>query len=183
MNLDLILENHQKWLNDEKAGVLANLRGANLEDADLVGANLSGANLSGANLSSADLSGADLDGADLEGADLVGANLSGANLSGANLEGANLDGANLDGADLYGCSGDRSYIKSIFVTEVYPITYTDSVLQIGCECHLIEDWWEFDDKKIMNMDGKTALKFWREWKDLLRMIIEKSPAKYYEEQD
>jgi uncharacterized protein YjbI with pentapeptide repeats len=182
MNLELILENHQKWLNDEKGGELADLEGANLYRANLRGANLYRANLEssnlrGANLSGANLSSANLSSANLNGANLRGANLSGANLSGANLRGANLYGANLYGANLSGCSGDRVYIKSIFVTDVYPITYTGSVLQIGCQCHPIEDWWEFDDAKIIGMNGKTALKFWREWKDMIKMIIEKSPAK------
>jgi uncharacterized protein YjbI with pentapeptide repeats len=172
MNLELILENHQKWLNDEKGGELADLEGA-----DLYGANLRGADLSNAILSNAILSNANLYGANLRGANLRGADLNNAILNNANLNRANLSGANLEGANLYGCSGDRSYVKSIFVTDVYPITYTDSVLQIGCERHPIEDWWEFDDDRIISMDGKTALKFWREWKDLLRMIIEKSPAK------
>ena len=103
---------------------------------------------------------------------LYGANLAHANLTDANLRGANLDGANLDG-----CAGDRVYIKSIFVIDVYPITYTSKVLQIGCQRHPMESWWEFDDKEILSMDGKTALKFWREWKETIKMIIEKSPAK------
>ena len=33
--LDFILEKHRKWLNDEKEGERANLRGANLRFADL----------------------------------------------------------------------------------------------------------------------------------------------------
>jgi hypothetical protein len=100
-----------------------------------------------------------------------------ANLWGANLERANLRGANLRDADLRGCSGDRGFIKSIFVSDVYPITYTKEVIQIGCERHKIDDWWEFDDKRILEMDGKKALKFWREWKDTIKTLIEKSPAK------
>jgi len=39
-----------------------------------------------------------------------------------------------------------------------------------------EDWWEFDDKKILEMDGKRALKFWRENKEFIKMAIEKFPA-------
>ena len=108
--LNIILEKHKKWINNEEGGERADLRGANLSganlsDADLRCANLSGANLSDAdlrcaNLSGADLSGADLSGADLRYADLSGANLSGANLRYANLSGADLSDANLSGADL-----------------------------------------------------------------------------------
>ena len=38
--LDLILEKHEKWLDNENDGERANLRGADLQDADLQGADL-----------------------------------------------------------------------------------------------------------------------------------------------
>jgi uncharacterized protein YjbI with pentapeptide repeats len=72
--LDLILEQHRLWLNND-GGKRANLSGANLSYANLSYANLSGANLSDANLSGANLSGANLSYAILSGADLSGANL------------------------------------------------------------------------------------------------------------
>jgi uncharacterized protein YjbI with pentapeptide repeats len=118
-----------------------------------------------------------LDGNGGERANLLDANLLDANLRGANLRGANLRGANLRGADLLGCVGERCFIKSIFASDVYPITYTKNILQIGCERHEIEEWWSFDDRRILEMDGRKALKFWREWKDTIRAIIENSPAK------
>ena len=74
--LNDILKNHKKWLDDEEDGERANLRSADLSYADLRGANLRGANLRSANLS---------------GADMRGANLSDADLSYANLRGANID--------------------------------------------------------------------------------------------
>jgi hypothetical protein len=191
-NLNKILDSHKDWLaggKGERANLSrANLIGANLIDANLSGANLSGANLIDANLSGANLSRANLIGANLGGANLIGANLGGANLScadlidanlsrcRANLSYANLGRANLIGANLSYCAGERSIIKSIFVSDIYPITYTNKVIQIGCERHCILEWWEFDDRRILEMDGKKALKFWREWKDTIKMIIEKSPA-------
>nr|WP_206877357.1 pentapeptide repeat-containing protein [Listeria monocytogenes] len=121
--LDIILENHGKWLlneGGERANLsnidlkntnlrFANLRGANLSYANLSYANLSyadlrRADLSGANLRRANLRGANLRGANLRGANLSYANLSYANLSGANLRGANLSGANLRGANLRGAN-------------------------------------------------------------------------------
>ena len=106
--LNKILENHSRWLND-CGGTQADLHGANLRVADLSRANLRGAslclaNLIGANLYRADLCGADLSGANLFGANLFGANLCGADLSGANLSAANLFGADLLGADLCGAN-------------------------------------------------------------------------------
>ena len=120
----IVLEKHEKWLNNELGGIRADLSGADIYGLDLRGANLYGANLiradlrvaylikadlreanlSGANLSGADLYEADLGGADLREANLSGANLSGANLSGADLRGADLSGADLRGADLRGAN-------------------------------------------------------------------------------
>ena len=104
------------------------------------------------------------------------ANFSRANLSDANLSGADLSRADLNRADLNSCTGNRSEIKSIFTFKTYPITYTDKVMQIGCERHELSEWWEFDDARIVKMDGKTALKFWRESKDIIKQIIELFPA-------
>ena len=153
--LDKIIEQHILWLNSDD-GSRADLRGADLSSADLSGACLSYADLSSANLSSA--------------------NLSGANLKYANLRDSYLKYANLRSANLRGTEGDLKFLKSVFL-EDYPITYTAEILQIGCQKHSIADWWMFDDKCILEMDGKTALKFWRKYKDFIKMAIELSPAK------
>jgi uncharacterized protein YjbI with pentapeptide repeats len=58
--LDKILNEHAKWLENPSAGKKADLSSANLAGVDLSSADLSGANLRYANLSGADLSGADL---------------------------------------------------------------------------------------------------------------------------
>ena len=84
--LNDILKNHKKWLEDEEDG----------ERANLIGANLSGGNLRCADLSDANLRGGNLSWANLSYADLRGANLSGANLRGANLSYADLRDADID---------------------------------------------------------------------------------------
>ena len=61
--LKQILEDHLKWINDEKGGKRANLTGVDLTGIDLHGANLYGANLFGADLTWADLTEVDLTGA------------------------------------------------------------------------------------------------------------------------
>lgn len=114
--------------------------------------------------------------ANLWGAYLRGADLRGADLRDASLRDANLWGADLGGADLRGAHGINDWVKCLQVDQ-YPITYTDTVLQIGCERHLISKWAEFDDKRILEMDGKAALKFWRKYKDWIFQTIELSPAK------
>jgi len=176
--LDDILEKHKLWLTDNKKGVRADLSRA---CAALWGAHLShnhlrSANLSHANLSHADLRGVDLSYANMSYANLSHANLSHANLSYANLSYTSLPCTNLSYANLMGVHGERRRIKSIFISNKYPVTYTDTVLQIGCERHYINEWWGFDDQRIIAMDNKTALKWWRKYKDMIRQIIEHSPA-------
>jgi hypothetical protein len=169
--LSAILAKHEAWVNVEDGGEMANLSGANLSEA-----NLSAADLRWADLSGADLSGADLSWANLSWANLSEANLSGANLSEANLSGANLRWANLSEADLRWASGNSRELRTLFVSEIYPIAYTSEYLQIGCERHLIANWWGFDNKRIEEMDGEKALFFWSKWKYILQTLIERNPA-------
>ena len=90
VNLEEILEKHEKWLNNKEGGEKANLSYADLTNANLRCANLIYADLTDTNLSCANLSYADLKYANLSYANLRGANLNGANLNGADLNGANL---------------------------------------------------------------------------------------------
>lgn len=78
--LDIILENHGKWLRNE-GGDRADLSNADLKNTNLRFANLRLAYLRGADLSNANLRGANLRFADLRGADLRFADLSYANLN------------------------------------------------------------------------------------------------------
>ena len=170
--LNEIVADHAEWLATAGAhGARADLSGADLTGADLTGVDLRSAILNGAKLS-----GAMLRHTKLTGAYLWGADLQGANLWYADLRSANLRGVNLRDAYLRSCSGNRAEVKSMSVIDVYPITYTADVLQIGCERHLISEWAQFDDDRIMKMNGSSAMRFWREWKDYIFMTIEKSPA-------
>ncbi len=108
-------------------------------------------------------------------ADLSGANLYGANLRAANLSDANLSGAYLSGANLYGATGNMREVKSLAI-DTYPVTYTATHLQIGCEHHPIADWWTFTRQKIAGMDGAKASTFWKTWKPVLQALISASPA-------
>ncbi|HFK0508026.1 TPA: pentapeptide repeat-containing protein [Listeria monocytogenes] len=97
--LDIILENHGKWLRNE-GGDRADLSNADLKNTNLRFANLRLAYLRGADLSNANLRGANLRFADLRGADLSNANLSNADLSNVNLSNANFRGVDLSDANL-----------------------------------------------------------------------------------
>ena len=66
-------------------------------------------------------------------------------------------------------------IKNAHVKGPWKISYTHDFLQIGCEGHLISEWWEFDDERISQMD-KKALTWWKESKSILKSVIEEFPA-------
>lgn len=73
--LSIILEKHQRWLNNDPDRKRADLRWANLRGDDLRWANLRHADLYEANLREVDLRHADLYEANLYGADIRGADL------------------------------------------------------------------------------------------------------------
>jgi uncharacterized protein YjbI with pentapeptide repeats len=141
----------------------ANLAHANLADAYLAGANLAGANLVHANLVDAYLAGAYLAGANLAGANLAGAYLAGAYLAHANLADAYLADANLAHAKWSG--GITINRAPLQLNGLHWMVYIlDDHMQIGCELHTLAEWAAFDDSRIVEMDGKDALRFWRNHK-------------------
>ena len=99
-----ILEEHSKWLENNKNGKCADLRGVDLSKEDLGCADLRGVNLTGVTLRETDLRDANLTGAELSRADLRWANLRYATLRCADLRGANLRCADLRGADFRGAT-------------------------------------------------------------------------------
>ena len=145
-------------------------------DADLSDANLSGADLSGADLSNANLSGANLSRANLSDANLSGAYLSRANLSGAYLSRANLSDANLSDADL----SNAQWRDGIFIQKAplqlyglnWGVTVLDEHIQIGCQLHKTAEWAAFSNEKIIGMDGRDALRFWRANKSAIMALAE-----------
>ena len=167
--LNLVLEEHTKWLHHNSTGKRANLRYANLSEANLIDANLSKVDLRYANLSKANLIEANLRGVDLRYANLSGVDLIEANLRGANLIDACLIDANLRGANLRGAVGNGREIKTL-LTEFYHVTYTSTQMVIGCEQHAITDWFKFDDKRIKDMDVR-ATEFWTIYKPILQLLV------------
>jgi len=162
----------------------ADLQGADLRGADLQGADLQGADLQGAYLQGADLRGAYLQGAYLRSADLQGADLRGADLQGADLRSADLQGAYLQGADLRGAYLQGAYLQGAYLrdgTEIkdtpiqvigghYDVIIFDEHMKIGCEFHPIKSWLSYKTERIAEMDGSTALKYWKAWKKPLKAL-------------
>ena len=92
---------------------------------------------------------------------------------GADLRCADLSGAYLRGADLRGAKyADFEINKTpILISNLkYEIIIFDNHLKLGCELHTHSQWSKFTQKKIIEMDGKDALKWWKQWKEpLLQM--------------
>ncbi|WP_083675234.1 pentapeptide repeat-containing protein [Achromobacter denitrificans] len=148
---------------------------AYLADAYLAGANLARANLADANLADAYLAGANLARANLAGANLARAYLADANLADAYLADANLAGANLaELSGIWGASGNLREVKAI-QCDTWPVTYTATHMQIGCQMHALEAWWSFTDEQINEM-AFGALAWWQKWKPVLHTIVTMSPA-------
>jgi len=160
------------------------LSGSDLSGSDLSGSYLRGSNLRGSNLRGSDLSWSNLRGSDVSWSNLRGSNLRGSNLSGSNLRGSNLSGSdlswsNLSGSNLSGSNLRGAKIRAGIVVNKIPlqitgaewdITIWDEHMQIGCEFHSLSEWFGFDDHRILEMDSKKALKFWRDWKKPLQAI-------------
>jgi len=140
--------------------IIAEFAVENLSYANLRYANLRDANLRDADLRGADLSGADLSYADLRDANLRYANLRDANLRDADLRDADLRYANLSGANL------RDAEIIIITWSAWTVCITNGHIRIGCQSHKLEDWINFSDTEISEMDSK-ALDFWKENKELI----------------
>ena len=108
--------------------------------------------------------------ANLSEANLSEAYLSRAYLSRANLSRANLSEAKLRGVNLKNSTGNGREIKTLIASQ-YTVTWSGNNLAIGCEQHLIAEWWSFDDATIEKMDD-GALDWWRMWKPVLRQLVE-----------
>jgi hypothetical protein len=46
----------------------------------------------------------------------------------------------------------------------WPVSTDGARIQIGCQNHSVADWQAFTDADIVAMDGKDALRFWRDYK-------------------
>src|SRR5574340_682747 len=86
------------------------------------------------------------------------------------------DAALKAGADLRGADLSGAHLREDITLNREPIQISglrwhvyilDSHMQIGCELHSLDEWRGFDDARIVQMDGRDALRFWRAHKDAL----------------
>ncbi|MCV6799344.1 hypothetical protein OII53_24755, partial [Achromobacter ruhlandii] len=84
-------------------------------------------------------------------------------------------GANLgELRSIWGASGNLRELKAV-QCDTWPVTYTATHMQIGCQFHTLEAWWSFTDEQIARMDS-SALAWWQKWKPVLHTIVTMSPA-------
>ena len=125
-------------------------------------------------------------GANLAGAYLARANLARANLARANLAGSNLTDANLARANLAGAKWRDGIVINQQPIQIsglrWFVTILDQHMQIGCELHSLHDWESYDDRRIAEMDGRDALRFWHAHKDALLSLARSAGRSFEPEQ-
>jgi hypothetical protein len=57
--------------------------------------------------------------------------------------------------------GNASKTPIVLIGLRYPVTITDTYVQIGCECHTAAEWDRFNEERIARMDGCTSRRFWQ----------------------
>ena len=98
-----------------------------------------------------------------------------ANLRDANLSGANLSDANLSGASFgEGVTAEQGVLQLIGLR--WDVIIFDAHMRIGCQMHPLSDWASFDDRRIAEMDGVHALRFWRQHKSALLTLAQRGNA-------
>ena len=128
-----------------------------------------GADMSGADMSYADMRHAVMRDADMSGANMRRADMRRAVMRDADMRGAVMSGADMRGADMRRAVGQGSEQMVCLQVNPWRIVMTPDVMAIGCEQHPVVEWWQFDDRRINQMDA-GALRWWRRWKPILQQV-------------
>jgi uncharacterized protein YjbI with pentapeptide repeats len=116
-----VLQQHQRWVQNQNAGKRADFRGSVLKNVVLIGSDLRYADFR-----AADLTGANLSQCDCRGADFRGANMTNATLVATRLQHARLEGANLTGVDLREADLEQAQMKAVNVGMSYRQALADA---------------------------------------------------------
>ena len=93
----------------------------------------------------------------------------------AYLRGAYLSGANLSDASFgEGVTAEQGVLQLIGLR--WDVIIFDAHMRIGCQMHPLSDWASFDDRRIAEMDGVHALRFWRQHKSALLTLAQRGNA-------
>ena len=90
--------------------------------------------------------------------------------SGADLRSANLSGASFG----EGVTAEQGVLQLIGLR--WDVIIFDAHMRIGCQMHPLSDWASFDDRRIAEMDGVHALRFWRQHKSALLTLAQRGNA-------
>lgn len=77
-----------------------------------------------------------------------------------------------EGADLRYCIGNNNEVKSLQLG-TYLISFCGQTLNISCQSHTIEDWGNFTDKEISDMDS-NALDWWKLNKSIILEVVKRN---------
>jgi uncharacterized protein YjbI with pentapeptide repeats len=184
------IELHRLFLKDSPSGILANFDNTDLSGFDLSHSNLSGAQFEGANLTGTKFLSCYLDSANFFGANLTSATISGCHctngvfstanltesiLSNSSFRGTNFSNANLTGVTIDSTTGNMAEIKSMAFAG-QPISYTNSMLQIGCIQVPLPITAVVDSDDWRNQMHPAGVEFWSVWGDIIKSILDLSPA-------
>ena len=88
---------------------------------------------------------------------------------------AYLSGAYLSGASFgEGVTAEQGVLQLIGLR--WDVIIFDAHMRIGCQMHPLSDWASFDDRRIAEMDGVHALRFWRQHKSDLLTLAQRGNA-------
>jgi hypothetical protein len=164
MNIEEMICQHEEWCIDHSKGQRADFTGmdlsyTNFNDRDMRFAIFTNTILITTSFRNTDLRGAQFNGAVMWGVDLSGASLIEANLDGVDLRHCHMEGTTGNGVDIFSAHFSP-----------WPVSWTKTHLQIGCQRYPIDTWWRYSDEAINNMHPH-ALSWWKKWKSVIQQLV------------
>lgn len=173
---DSMMREHLEWLDWVEGARRADFSRSDLSHIALEKF-MPGVIFHATNLRGQDLSHSHIPQCDFTYSDLRDTNFTRAFLCESNFSRSDMTGAKLHRADLRAVVGNRKQIKSMQLDPGYSITYTDKVIQVGCQQWSFRAWRRHGQKAFKNMDGEAAETFGVKYQDLvLRIATELDPA-------
>ncbi len=144
------------------------IRGGTIWGGDIRGGTIWGGDIMGGTIRGGDIRGGDIRGGDIRGGDIWGGTIWGGTIWGGDIWGGTIWGGDIRGGDIRGGTirgGDIVKDSPIYIGGLqWNITIKSTHITIGCEHHTHKEWDKFSDKRILEMAGKDALKFWKSHK-------------------
>ena len=175
-DFDRRMEEHAKWLKDNKDGKRADFRDVDLSEMDLSGMDFSYAEMSGVNLFDANLTGANLSHASLSKAFMHDVNLTRAIIEGTFFYSANLTRSKLNECKgenavfaflrMWDCDIKNAYLKgaNFFDAEICSCDFSGSDLERACFACADFDDAIFVNTKLCNADFDFARRtYWTDF--------------------